>query len=78
MPRVINLVGWHLGVSKGRELDEPTDGAAPEVVDVWTLVLTDYQSRDQIHIAFRRDTRDELVRQLTDGIVLAGGQLPKL
>jgi hypothetical protein len=76
VPQVVNLVGWQLAVAKSRELDESSEGA--EVVDVWTLVLTDYQTRDQICIAFRRDTRDELVRQLTDGIVLSGGQLPKL
>lgn len=78
MPTYTNLVGWHMAVTKSREVDEPEDGASPEVVDVWALVLTDYQTRDQIRIAFRRDTRDELVRQLTDGIVLAGGELPKL
>lgn len=76
MSRITTLVGWHLGVAKSRELDE-TDGGA-EVADVWTLILTDRATRDQIQIAFRRDTRDELVRLLTDGIVLAGGNLPKL
>lgn len=76
MPVLQNLVGYHIQAVKGTELDEK-DGEA-EVVDVWTLVFTDVQSHDQIRIAFRRDTRDVLVRQLTGGIVLAGGELPKL
>jgi len=49
-----------------------------EVVDVWTLVLTDRQSPHRVQIAFRREARDELVRQLTGGLILAGGELPKI
>lgn len=76
MPVIQTLAGYHLAAVKGTELDEKDGG--PEVVDVWTLVLTDMVSRDQIRISFRRDTRDELVRQLTGGVVLAGGELPRL
>lgn len=65
-------------VVKGRELDEPGDNGEPGVAEVWTLVLTDRQTQDQIRIGFRRETRDVLVRQLTDGIVLAGGEFPKI
>jgi hypothetical protein len=63
---------------KGTEIDAPEGNGEPRQVDVWTLVFTDRQSGDQFRIAFREDTRDELVRQLTGGIVLAGGNLPKL
>lgn len=76
MPVLQTLVGYHMQAVKSSELDEK-DGEA-DVVDVWTLVFTDVQSHDQIRIAFRKDTRDMLVRQLTGGIVLAGGELPKL
>lgn len=77
MPRVENLVGFQMGVAKSHETDEPADGEL-ETVEVWTLVFTDRQSGDQIRIAFRRDARDTLVRQLTGGVVLAGGEFPKL
>ena len=72
MPRIENLVGFHMQGVKGTEME--SDG----VVDVWMIVLTDRQSGDQIRVSFRKDARDELVRQLTGGIVLAGGELPKL
>jgi hypothetical protein len=78
MPRVENLVGFHIAAVKSRELDEPTDNGEAEVAEVWTLVLTDYQTKDQIRIAFRREARDALVRQLADGIVLAGGGFPQV
>lgn len=73
MPIIQMLVGYHLQAVKGSEPD--TDGTP---VDVWTLALTNMETRDQIRIQFRQDARDELVRQLTGGIVLAGGQLPNL
>lgn len=76
MPSVTMLVGYHIQAVKGQEPD--TQDGEPTVVDTWTLILTDTQSRDQIRIAFRRDARDELVRQLTGGIVLAGGELPRI
>jgi hypothetical protein len=79
VPRVEQLVGYHIGVTEGKELDSEEQGnGGPVVVKVWSLVFTDRQSGDQIRIAFRQDTRDEIVRQLTGGIVLAGGELPKL
>ena len=76
MPRVTMLVGHHIQAVKGQEPD--TQDGEPAVVDTWTLLLTDTQTHDQIRCAFRRDVRDELVRQLTGGIVLAGGELPRL
>lgn len=76
MPVRQTLAGYHIQAVKGTELDENENGA--EVVDVWTLILTDVRSGDQIQIAFRREARDELVRQLTGGVVLAGGELPRL
>lgn len=76
MPVMRTLAGYHIQAVKATELEDK-DGEA-EVVDVWTLMLTDMRSQDQIRISFRRDARDELVRQLTGGIVLAGGELPRL
>lgn len=73
MPRVETLVNFHMGAVKG--VDQEQDGS---FTDTWTLIFTDRATGDQIHIAFRREARDELVRQLTGGVVLAGGDLPSV
>ena len=75
MPTISNLVGWQIQAVKGSEPDNQNGGAP---VDVWTLMFQDVQTGDQIRIGFRRDVRDEIVRQLTGGVVLAGGDFPKL
>lgn len=77
MPKVTTLVNHHMQAVKGTEVEEQ-DGEPTGTVDVWMLVFTDRLTQDQIRISFRRDARDEIVRQLTGGIVLAGGELPKL
>lgn len=77
MPRVENLVGFHIAAVKGHETDETSPGEL-QTAEVWTLVFTDMQTKDQIRIAFRREARDSLVRQLTGGVVLAGGDFPKV
>lgn len=77
MPQVHQLVGYHMQAVKGSEVEEQ-DGQAQGMVDIWMLVFTDRASGEQIRISFRKDARDELVRQLTGGIVLAGGDLPKV
>jgi hypothetical protein len=78
MPRVTNLVGFHMAAVKGKEEDPAEGNGEPKIVDVWTLVFTDRQTQDQIMISFREEARDALVRQLTGGIVLAGGNFPKV
>lgn len=76
MPRVETLVDFHMQAAKGSEVEENGDEAT--LVDVWELIFTDRASRDQIRIRFRREARDELVRQMTGGVVLAGGEFPKI
>jgi hypothetical protein len=76
MPKLTILNGFHLAVEKGTEDEISEEGVATH--DVWTIVLTDRLVHDQFRISFRRETRDEVVRQLTGGIVLAGGELPRL
>lgn len=75
--RVVTLVGQHLAAEKGTDM-RPGENGDPEVFDMWTIVMTDRGTGDQHRISFTRDTRDELIRQLTGGIVLAGGELPRL
>lgn len=77
MPEIVTLVGYNMQARKGTEVEE-RDGSPDGVVDIWELVFTSMTTKDQIRISFRREARDELVRQLTGGVVLAGGELPKL
>lgn len=77
MPIIHQLVGYHIQAVKGTEMEE-RDGQAQGVVDVWMLIFTDRQTGEQTRISFRREERDELVRQLTGGVVLASGDLPKV
>lgn len=75
MPRTEILSNFHIHAAKGTEIDE--SGDEPTMNDIWTVILTDRNTQDQIRISFRREARDELVRQLTGGVVLAGGQFPR-
>ena len=79
MPRRTELFNHHIAVHKGQEPEtagETNGGSA--LVDVWTLIFTDRVSGDQVAIGFRREARDEVVRLLTGGVVLAGGDLPQV
>lgn len=79
MPKQISLHNQHIGVERGTELDsqQSQQDGAPVIVDTWTLVFTDRTYHDQYRITFRRDARDSLVKDLTGGVVLAGGELPR-
>ena len=72
--RVEMLAGWTQKIVKGQEFEEK-DGQTV-AIETWTLVLTERGTNNQIRYAMRKDTRDELMKQLTAGIVLADG-LPK-
>jgi hypothetical protein len=79
MPRLEILSDFHMAAEKGQETDvvKGSNGDEQlETVEIWTIVLSDRRTGDQIRIAFRREARDELVRQLTGGVVLAGGDFP--
>lgn len=83
---VTELFNHNVAVEHGEVIDTAataearmTDMNAPEVkVPIWTVVLTDRDNGDQIRLALARKGRDGLVKDLTGGIVLAGGQLPNL
>lgn len=76
MATFTQLAGWNVNAVKGTEVDEK--GAETTAVETWTLVFQEHGTGDRILFAMRREARDELVRQLTGGLVLAGGDLPKL
>ena len=56
------------------------DTVEVEMQDLWTILLTEQSppTGNQYVISFGRETRDEMVRVLTGGIVLAGGDLPRI
>ena len=87
MKRVVTeLFNNHIGV----ENSEVPDPAATqslrqfnpeaEVVTqpLWTIVFTDRDTGEQIRVGLTRKGRDGLIKDLTGGIVLAGGELPSL
>lgn len=80
MPKITTLVNHMVMVEKGREPADPKaqgNGNA-EMVDTWTIVMMDRATGDVLRLGMKRDLRDEIVRQLTGGIVISGGELPQL
>lgn len=69
--KMTRLRGWGVSVEKEHHAGED---------DVWVLVFTEKfpPTGDEIRYEMNRETRDGVVRGLTDGIVLAGGDLPRL
>lgn len=76
------LVGWNIAVQKKQIAVADPDGPPGSVVPAegWELVFTEVmpQTGNAITFAFGKDVRDVIVRELTGGIVLHGGELPKL
>lgn len=69
--KISRLRGWSVGVEKSQQ---------PGMDDEWRFIFTEQipPTGDQIIYEMNRETRDALVRELTNGIVLAGGELPRL
>lgn len=69
--KVTRLRGWSVGVKKEHIVGED---------DAWVLVFTETfpPTGDEITFEMDRNTRDAVVKGLTDGIILAGGDLPRL
>lgn len=69
--KITRLRGWAVRVEKV---------LAPGEDDLWSLVFEEKfpPTGDLVQFEMNRETRDAVVRGLTDGIVLAGGDLPKL
>lgn len=70
--KITRLRGWNVGVQK-------LIGESGED-DLWKMTFQERKppTGDEIVFEMNRETRDALVRGLTDGIILAGGDLPKL
>lgn len=54
------------------------ENGEPVIEMQYVLIFRDRQTSDTIRVAFDKETRDYIVRELTGGIVLHGGELPKL
>lgn len=65
------LRGWSIKIEKKH---------VPGEDDEWVIVFTETYppTGNVITYEMNRETRDAVVRALTDGIVLAGGDLPRL
>jgi hypothetical protein len=78
MPKQIQLFNQHIEAKEGTKLvDNPEDPGAPLIEKMWTLTFSDRTYMDQHIIEFGQDARDHIVKVLTGGIVLAGGDLPQ-
>lgn len=78
MPRDELLRGFDVQVARGDVPVAPGENGEPQSESRWMLILLDRQSQDTIRFTFDDRVRDYLVRELTGGVVLAGGNLPKL
>lgn len=78
MPKQIQLFNQQIECKEGTRLDDnPEDPGAPLIQKVWTLTFSDRTYMDQHIVEFGQDARDHIVKVLTGGIVLAGGELPQ-
>lgn len=73
------LRGWNVGVERVK-IRERGDNGEWRDAEGWALVFTEVipQTANTITFKMSRDLRDAIVRDLTGGIVLAGGELPKI
>jgi hypothetical protein len=80
--RTVHLNGWNVDVQKQQIMVQNPDGVPGDMIpgEGWVLIFQEQvpQSGDSIVFAFGREVRDEVVRKLTGGLVLAGGEFPKL
>lgn len=76
MPTTTFLTEHIIDVEKGTELVERENETTAE--EKWSLVFQCRVTGNVIRYSFNRETRDELVRRLTGGVVLHGGELPNL
>ena len=77
--RHTELRGWNVGVERVKIVERGENGD-PKEAEGWALIFTEVIPGTGNTIIFKmgRDLRDAVVRELTGGIVLAGGELPKI
>jgi hypothetical protein len=72
-----HLEGWNTGAQKITVPMIEGNGEA-EIREAWQIHFVEVGTGNKILFTMNRETKDELVRQLTGGIVLYGGELPKV
>lgn len=70
--KITQLQGWNGQFIKQRQPSMGSNGEV-EIKEMWAFVMVEANTGDQIIFGFGEDTKDELVKQLTGGIVIAGG-----
>lgn len=78
MPQRVELIGQIIDIEKGVAPVVSEGNGQPVMEDMWRIIATDRQTGDCVWFAINRELRDIIVQKLTGGIVLAGGELPKL
>ena len=73
------LQGWNVAVERIK-IQEHADNGQPQDAEGWVLVFTEAipPTKGTVRFAFGKDVRDYMVRELTGGVVLHGGELPRL
>ncbi len=71
------LEGWNVGASK-TQVPVPGKNGQPAIEERWVLDFVENGTDNRISFLMNKETRDHVVRQLTGGIVLAGGDFPQL
>jgi hypothetical protein len=72
------LSGWNVGVKKDVKPVKGENGDPDGVEEVWKMLLVERDTGNQIVFTLTREIRDFVVRELTGGVVLAGGDLPQV
>lgn len=78
MPRDVVLRGHDVRVGSGPIPVARGSNGEPVIETQWVITYIDKQTGDTVRYAFGDEVRDYIVRELTGGVVLAGGNLPKL
>jgi len=70
--RITQLQGWNGQFVKQRQPTMGENGEV-EIKEVWAFVMQEGGTGNQIVFGFGEEVKDEFVKQLTGGIIIAGG-----
>jgi hypothetical protein len=70
--KVTQLQGWSAQFVKQSQPQMTPDGNV-EIKEMWAFVMVEQGTGDQIIFGFGEDIKEVFVKQLTGGIIIAGG-----
>lgn len=70
--KITHLQGWNGQFVKQRTPTVGPNGEV-EIAEVWAFVMQEMGSGNQIVFGFGEDIKEEFIKQLTGGIIIAGG-----